>query len=128
MPTPEQAQAPVTLVPNNVDPQVQDPAASAEAAANAAQEMSALQARREQLRMFGGIDVTDVTVCVGYKDAAGVRHEIIRQVQDAADFRIIKCTHDIEEQMAVKKEGGEIIGFEPTGRYKLKVEVGFVRN
>ena len=78
--------------------------------------------------MFGGIDVVDVTVCVGYRDATGVRHEVVRQVQDSAEFRIVKCAHSTEELMAIKKESGDIIGHEPTGRYKLKVEVDFIRN
>lgn len=100
-----------------------DPAADA-----TSQERSVQELRREAVRLFGGCDITDVTICIGIKDARGNRQEVIRQIQDSAEFRIVKCLHDVEEQMSVKKQDGDIVGFEPTGKYRLKLDVVFVRN
>lgn len=117
-----------THTPTNVDPQVQDPAAAEEAARLADEERQQRELRRERLRLFGGVDVTDVTICIGYKDATGARHEVIRTVQDGAEFRITKCNHAVEEKMVAKKDSGDIVGYEPTGQYHIKLDVSFVRN
>ncbi len=90
---------------------------------------NARQLRKEQLRLFPPVPVTDVTVVIGIKDPAGTRREIHHQVEtEGGLYRIIECAHGIKEEMAVVKEDGAIIGYEPTGKYRLKVDVTFVKD
>lgn len=89
---------------------------------------NARQLRREQLRLFPPVPVTDVTVVIGITDPAGERREIHHQVAaGGGQFRIVDCQHGIKEEMAVVKEDGAIIGHEPTGKYRLKLDVTFVK-
>jgi hypothetical protein len=87
---------------------------------------SAKLRRRAALRSWPGVPVTDITVVVGFKDPNGERREVIHQV-DGADYRITKCIHETSEKVAAVREEGAIIGFEPTGEFRLKLDATFVK-
>lgn len=69
------------------------------------------------------LPVSDVTVIIGYKDRDGRRTEVIH---DIADVRITECQHSFaEKQKMTKDNDGQLLGFEPTGEYILKLLVKY---
>lgn len=90
-------------------------------------EKNAQQLRKDSLKIWGGVPVMDVTVVIGMKDRKGNRQEIVHQIETDADIRITECNHQVKEDVVPVREDGSIIGFEPTGKYRFKLDVLYVK-
>lgn len=89
-------------------------------------EKTAKQLRQERLRAWGGVPITDITVCIGIRDPNGERREVVHQI-DSSAYRIVSCQHGVQEKTAAVREEGAIIGFEPTGEFELSLKAKFIK-
>jgi hypothetical protein len=83
--------------------------------------------RREAMKLWGGQVITDVTLVIGMRDRNGNHQQVIHEIQADDDIRIIECAHAVTEEMSPVRIEGKVEGFEPTGKYRLKLDCKYVK-
>lgn len=94
---------------------------------SAQERMNERNLRRAAMKLWGGMPITDVSVCIGMKDKNGQRTEVVHQIDGESDFRIVDCTHNVKEEMTPVRVEGKIEGFEPSGKYRLKLDCVYIK-